>query len=151
MKKLLFTLLLIGGFAGSSWATDPTLVSLGTQVDTFLASEGAAVTEFTTTGKSKLEILDGLVGIGKTKMLAATPYIAVVDGGLIQNSLTGGIGTSFGVHVNLLQTLGNYLVLSPSAKTFWSYLNLTPRASFDSDNVHHITIGATAGLAIPFN
>src|SRR5579863_5258258 len=121
--------------------TDPTLISLGSQVDAFLATEGQGVTEFTTRGVSKLETLDGLVGIGKYKANVVAPYYVVIDGGVIQNSVnTGNIGVTFGAHANVFQFIGSFLTLSPSAQTFWSYLNLTPRVSFDSD-VHQVVYG----------
>jgi hypothetical protein len=157
MKKSLFaflvTFLILGTIPMFSFAaatTDPTLISLGSQVDAFLLSEGAAVTEFTTNGTTKLETLDGLIGVGKYKAPVANPYVAVVDAGVIQNSVNGNIGVTVGVHANLFQFAGTYVTLSPSAATFWQYLNLTPRISFDSD-VHGVVYGATFGLAIPLN
>lgn len=153
MRKILIAALLIAGprLAMAATSSDPTLISLGSQVDAFLATEGSAVAAFTTTGKVKSEILDGFAGFGHYKANVAAPYVAVLDGGIIQDANSDNLGGTFGLHANLFQSLGTFVTLSPSAQTFWSHVNLTPRISYDSDNPHHATCSITAGLAIPFN
>jgi hypothetical protein len=150
MKKIIVGLICA---VASSWclAADPTNVSLGSQVTAFLLTEGAAVTAFTTQGTIKMEVLDGLLGIGHYKANVPAPYVLVVDGGVLQDANKNNIGATGGVHANVIQSIGTLVTLSPSAQTFWNHLNLTPRISYDSDNPHHATLSVTAGLAIPFN
>lgn len=160
MKKILIAALLIAGphlAIADVPAPTPTptptaslppvsATALGDQLLLSLTADAVTVTEFTTNGTTKLEALDGFAEFGHFK----GDYIAALDGGFLQNSVNNGrIGTSLGFHIHAIQTLNDYLTLSPSAAAALAYLQLTPRVSWDTD-VHAIVWGATFGLQIPF-
>ena len=140
MQKLFFTLLLLGGFAGSSWATDPTASTfLGGQIEASLLSHAVAVYAFDTHGNAKTDILDGLVQFGKYR----GSYIASLDAGTANGQ------QSYGLHFHALSALNNLFNINPALGTILEHAEVTPRVSYDFD-VHHVVYQYTIGAEIGF-
>lgn len=117
---------------------------LSDQINATLLGHVETITEFTTKGRTQLELLDTVFQIGKF----GNNYLGAVDGGFLGDTAPVAaqrIDYTVGIKFHLAPILRKYIVFNPE----WTFLNsveLNPRYSYNFTE-HHGVMGLAVGLA----